>query len=108
MARPVFIFTRSAPRHSGRAFDMTEEDYSAVLRTASDALSPVARSVRIVGEGSGRFLVAASGDYGIEFYANADGFIVDPAIQEELQGERTFTTIGEALGCASDWLTCKR
>jgi len=87
---------------------MTEEDYSAVLRTASDALSPVAQSVRIVGEGSGRFLVADSGDYGIEFYANADGFIVDPAIQEELQGERTFTTIAEALSCASDWLTCKR
>ena len=84
---------------------MTEEDYSTVLRTASDALSLVAR---IVGEGSGRFLVADSEDYGIEFYANADGFIVDPAIQEELQGERTFTTIAEALSCASDWLTCKR
>ena len=28
---------------------MTEEDYSAVLRTASDALSSVALSVRIVG-----------------------------------------------------------
>ncbi len=87
---------------------MTEEDYSAVLRTACDALSSVARSVRIVGEGSDRFLVADSGDYGIEFYASEDGFIVDPAMQKELQGERTFTAIGEALGCESDWLTCKQ
>lgn len=87
---------------------MTEEDYSAVLRMASDALSSVARSVRLVGKSRDRFLVADSGDYGIEFYTGEDGFIVDPAIQEELQGERTFTTIGDALSCASDWLTSKR
>jgi hypothetical protein len=87
---------------------MTEEDYSAALRTVSDALSPVARSVRIVGEGCGRFLAADSGNYSIEFYASADGFIIDPAIQEELQGERTFTTIGEALSYAADWLRSKR
>jgi len=33
---------------------------------------------------------------------------VSSGIQKELQGERIFATIGEALSCASDWLTCKR
>ena|SRR5260221_9715248 len=89
------------------SFDMTEEEYSKVLRRASDSLSSVAESVRIVGEGNGRFLVADLGDYGIEFYAEKDGFVVDPAIREELQGERTFATFGEALSFASGWLACK-
>ena len=86
---------------------MTEKEHNEVLQTAFDILASVAGSVRIVGEGSGRFLVADLGDHRIEFYATDHGFVVDQAIHKEVQGERTFTTIGEALSCASDWLTCK-
>jgi hypothetical protein len=87
---------------------VTSEAYSDILKTASDALSLVTTDVRISGDGPGRFLFASLGDFGIEFYAVKDGFVVDPAIQAELQGERMFDTADAALRWAADWLTHKR
>jgi len=87
---------------------VTSEDYSEILRTANSALSVVTKDVRISGDGVGRFLVASLGDFGLEFYAGDDRFVVDPAIHDELQGERMFQTMDEALRYASDWLTQKR
>jgi hypothetical protein len=87
---------------------VTNEEYSETLRTASNALSLITKDVRIRGDGAGRFLVATVEDVGLEFYAAEDRFVVDPAIHEELQGERMFQTIDEALGCASNWLTQER
>jgi hypothetical protein len=86
---------------------VTNEAYSDILRTASDALSAVTTDVKIIGDGLGRFLVANLGNFGVEFYAAKDGFIIDPAIGDELQGEKMFQTIDEALGWASNWLTQK-
>ncbi len=86
---------------------MTNEAYSEILSTASDVLSAVTRDVKIIGDGLGRFLVANLGNFGVEFYAAKDGFIIDPAIQDELQGEKIFQTVDEALKWASDWLTQK-
>jgi hypothetical protein len=86
---------------------VTNEAYSDTLRTASDALSTVTTDIKIIGDGIGRFLVANLGNFGVEFYAAKDGFIIDPAIQDELQGEKMFQTVDEALKWASDWLTQK-
>jgi hypothetical protein len=86
---------------------MTEEAHSEMLRKAAEALSSVAASVRLVGEGRGRFVIADSGDYGIEFYTSEGDFIVDPAFRQELQGERKFKTFDDALAHASDWLLHK-
>ena len=86
---------------------MTSEAYNDILRTASDALSVVTTDIKITGDGLGRFLVANLGDFGVEFYAAKDGFVIDPAVHDELQGERMFQTVDEALKWASDWLTQK-
>ena len=87
---------------------MTNEDYSQILERACDSLGAVAKNVRVVGEGPGRFVTAGFEDRGAEFYATDSSFIIDPAVGEELQGEHSFRTFEEALCFASDWLTHKR
>lgn len=86
---------------------MTSETYSDVLKKAYDTLSLVTTDVSIRGDGLGRFLVANRRDFGVEFYAADGGFVIDPAIRGELQGEKLFPTVDEALTWASDWLTHK-
>lgn len=83
---------------------MTGNQYSEVLKTASDALSTITSNVRLIGDGAGRFLVASQENLGIEFYAAGNEFVVDPAINGELQGEHIFGTVEEALKYASEWL----
>ena len=86
----------------------TPDDEWTELTEARESLSRVAESVRIVGVGPHRFLVADLGDYGVELYIGEDGFIVDPAIRQELQGEHAFSTIEDAVEYACEWLTSKR
>ncbi|MGH7976280.1 MAG: hypothetical protein ACREC8_06425 [Limisphaerales bacterium] len=86
---------------------MTNEAYSDILKKASDALSVVTTDVRIIGDDLGRFLVANLENFGVEFYVATDGFVIDTAVHDELQGEKMFQTIDEALRFASDWLTQK-
>jgi hypothetical protein len=86
---------------------VTSEAYSEILRTASDILSVVTTDIKIIGDGVGRFVVANLGDFGVEFYAAKDGFVIDAAIHDELQGEKMFQTVDEALRWASAWLTQK-
>ena len=76
-----------------------------MFATASNALSVVTKDVTVRGDGAGRFLVATLGDFGVEFYADGSQFIIDPAISEELQGERKFQTMDEAMNYALGWLT---
>lgn len=87
---------------------MTDEDHSQILERARASLRAVAKAVRILGEGPGRFVTAGLEERGAEFYATDSSFIVDPAVGDELQGEHSFRTFEEALRFASDWLTHKR
>jgi hypothetical protein len=86
---------------------MTSEAYADILKAVSDALSAITADVRIIEGGPGRFLIASLGDFGVEFYAAEQGFVVDPAIRDELQGERMFQTVDEALRWTIDWLMHK-
>jgi len=87
---------------------VTEDEHNEVFRRAQESLSRIAETVRLVGIGPHRFLVADLGDYGVELYTGGNGFIVDPAIRQELQGEHAFPTIEDALAYACEWLTSKR
>lgn len=78
--------------------------YSEILALAQTELLKVATTVEIRGDGLGRFLTARKDEYGIEFYAGQDVFIIDPALGGELQGERDFGAMEEALRFASRWL----
>lgn len=86
---------------------MTREEYSDVLRKATARLSALTTDVTVNGEGPARFLVASLDGLGVEFYAADNGFVVDPALRDELQGEKFFPTADAALSFATDWLTQK-
>src|SRR4029078_5464764 len=56
----------------------------------SNALSAIGAAVLVKGDGATVFLVGSLGSLSVEFYLGDGGFIVDPAINDDLQGERSF------------------
>jgi hypothetical protein len=72
------------------------------------ALASVRQQVEdgcIVGQGPGAFLVVQRGDRGVEIYGNDQhGVTIDPAVDEQLLGEITYSTFDAALIAALRWL----
>lgn len=83
---------------------MNESDYFRELESLKKRLSGEFPKVSIIGAGAGAFISVENGIYGAEIYRSDDGYVVDPALYDELQGEIEFTTKEEAVNEAIAWL----
>ena len=83
---------------------MNAEIYDRILAEFAGVFDRTAVVITHYGSGSSRFIVAELGDRGLEFYVSESGFTVDPALEGDLQGEKDFETIEEAIHFSIEWL----
>jgi hypothetical protein len=75
------------------------------LESALRRLQPHITAGRIVESDMSQFLVVHRHDRGVEIYGDEEsGFILDPFVGEDLQGEITYSSFDLALEAAVRWL----
>ena len=80
-------------------------EYRDNLESALRRLGPHISAGRIVGSDAAQFLVVDRGDRGVEIYGDErSGVTIDPALDQDLQGEISFPTFDLALNAAVRWL----
>ena len=89
------------------------DEYREYRRELTDTLGAFGSEIdsgQILGSDAGQFLCVSKGNRGVELYrGDADEVIIDPALDEELQGEISFLSCAEAIEAALRWLNgCSR
>jgi len=85
--------------------DRPPSKYRAAQEQIMARLDPNAASARLTGTEASQFLLVEQRGRGVEFYGGAaDSFVIDPAIGDELQGERTYPSFDLAVDAAARWL----
>ena len=84
---------------------MEIESYNLELQEVAAQLSPSVEEISISGKGKGSFIVVTKGKYGIEIYKDEnDKVFIDPAIEDELLGEKMLPNYDIAIKNALIWL----
>jgi hypothetical protein len=80
-------------------------EYRRELADTLGAFGSEIDSGQILGSDAGQFLRVSKGNRGVELYRrDADEVIIDPALDEGLQGEISFSSYAEAIEAALRWL----